>query len=165
MNWKWFSAVVAHLQLLSAIVARSKDWKQFFSIWFSGKIMEALRNPGSLSFESNVAENWRTFESEFDIFVELPTVTRISVQEHTFCWTWQARMPLKKRKHSHMLLRWGMMMATSFRLPKVRKVSQSKFFMNCATRWLMWSLNNTSSTPGFRRHWNLFRILSQHWRS
>ena len=34
------------------------------------KIMEALRKPAPLSFEGNVAENWRTFESEFDIFVE-----------------------------------------------------------------------------------------------
>ena len=32
--------------------------------------MEALRKPAPLSFEGNVAENWRTFESEFDIFVE-----------------------------------------------------------------------------------------------
>ena len=32
--------------------------------------MEALRKPVPLSFEGNVAENWRTFESEFDIFVE-----------------------------------------------------------------------------------------------
>ena len=32
--------------------------------------MEALRKPEPLSFEGNVAENWRTFESEFDIFVE-----------------------------------------------------------------------------------------------
>ena len=53
------------------------------------KIMEALRKPAPLSFEGNVAENWRTFESEFDIFVE----------------AWQARMPLKKLKRSHMLLR------------------------------------------------------------
>ena len=29
----------------------------------------------------------------------------------------------------------------------------------------MWSLNDISSTPGFRRHQNLFRISSQHWRS
>ena len=53
------------------------------------KIMEALRKPAPLSFEGNVAENWRTFESEFDIFVE----------------AWQARMSLKKQKRSHMLLR------------------------------------------------------------
>ena len=32
--------------------------------------MEALRKPAPLSFKGNVAENWRTFESEFDIFVE-----------------------------------------------------------------------------------------------
>ena len=32
--------------------------------------MAALRKPAPLPFESNVAENWRTFESEFDIFVE-----------------------------------------------------------------------------------------------
>ena len=32
--------------------------------------MEALRKPAPLSFEGNFAENWRTFESEFDIFVE-----------------------------------------------------------------------------------------------
>ena len=35
---------------------------------YHSKIMEALRNPGP--FKGNVAENWRTFESEFDIFVE-----------------------------------------------------------------------------------------------
>ena len=34
------------------------------------KIMEALSKPEPLSFEGIVAENWRTFESEFDIFVE-----------------------------------------------------------------------------------------------
>ena len=32
--------------------------------------MEALRKPAPLSFEGYLAENWRTFESEFDIFVE-----------------------------------------------------------------------------------------------
>ena len=32
--------------------------------------MEALRKPAPLSFEGNVADNWRAFESEFDIFVE-----------------------------------------------------------------------------------------------
>ena len=32
--------------------------------------MEALRKPAPLSFEGSVAENWRNFESESDIFVE-----------------------------------------------------------------------------------------------
>ncbi|KAL8607720.1 hypothetical protein ACOMHN_039393 [Nucella lapillus] len=32
--------------------------------------MEGLRKPQPLSFEGNVAENWRTFETEFDIFIE-----------------------------------------------------------------------------------------------
>ena len=32
--------------------------------------MEGLRKPEPLSFEGNVAENWRHFEEEFDIFIE-----------------------------------------------------------------------------------------------
>jgi hypothetical protein len=32
--------------------------------------MEGLRRPDPLSFEGNVAENWRHFEAEFDIFVQ-----------------------------------------------------------------------------------------------
>ena len=32
--------------------------------------MEALRKPEPLSFEGNVAENWKNFEAEFDIFVQ-----------------------------------------------------------------------------------------------
>ncbi|KAL8605021.1 hypothetical protein ACOMHN_018823 [Nucella lapillus] len=32
--------------------------------------MEGLRKPQPLSFEGNVTENWRTFETEFDIFIE-----------------------------------------------------------------------------------------------
>ena len=32
--------------------------------------MEGLRKPEPLSFEGNVAENWRVFEEEFDIFIE-----------------------------------------------------------------------------------------------
>ena len=36
----------------------------------SEDIKHQLIKPVPLSFEGNVAENWRTFESEFDIFVE-----------------------------------------------------------------------------------------------
>ena len=32
--------------------------------------MEGLRKPEPLSFEGNVAENWRHFEEDFDIFIE-----------------------------------------------------------------------------------------------
>lgn len=32
--------------------------------------MDGLRKPQPLSFEGNVAESWRTFETEFDIFIE-----------------------------------------------------------------------------------------------
>ena len=32
--------------------------------------MEALRKPAPLSFEGYLAENWRTFESEFGIYIE-----------------------------------------------------------------------------------------------
>ena len=32
--------------------------------------MEALHKPEPLSFEGNVAENWKNFEAEFDIFVQ-----------------------------------------------------------------------------------------------
>ena len=32
--------------------------------------MDGLRKPDPLSFEGNVAENWRSFENDFDIFIE-----------------------------------------------------------------------------------------------
>ena len=44
----------------------------------------ALRRPTELSFEGNVAENWRAFEMDFDIYA---AAARLDADDKTFSYT------------------------------------------------------------------------------
>ena len=67
--------------------------------------MEALCKPAPLSFEGNAAENWRTFESEFDIFVEADYSDKNDRARAYILLNLAGKDAIEKRKRSHMLLR------------------------------------------------------------
>ena len=66
---------------------------------------QGLRTPDPVSFEGNVAENWREFERHFTIYRKAALKSVILMKWPTFFSTWQDLRLLKGKELSHTSLK------------------------------------------------------------
>lgn len=69
---------------------------------------DGFRRPDPLIFDGNIAENWRKFELEFNIFIATAK-SQIKLKP-TYSSILQDQRRLKESVHSHMLQRYWLIM-------------------------------------------------------